>query len=76
VCTYLCISYYNVKSTGQAGWAPVAHVCNPSYVGDRSGGTRFKARQIVYETLFQKYSTQKRASRVAKVAVLLGSVRP
>jgi hypothetical protein len=52
------------KKERKKSQVPEAHACNPSY----SGGLQFKAspRQIVHETLSQKYPTQKRAGGVAQ----------
>jgi hypothetical protein len=46
----------------------MAHACNPSYSGGRSGGSKFKVspRQIDPETLSQKIQSQERAGVVAQ----------
>jgi hypothetical protein len=48
--------------------APVVHSCNPSYSGGkiRRIVVRSQLRQIVYETLSQKISSQKRAGGVTQ----------
>jgi hypothetical protein len=53
--------------------APVAHICNPSYLGGRDQEDRSQPGQTVCKTLSQKYSRPKRAGRVAQVAEYLPS---
>jgi hypothetical protein len=53
--------------------APVAHTCHPSYLGGKDQEDRGSPRQIVRETLSQKYPTQNRAGRVAQVVEHLPS---
>jgi hypothetical protein len=45
-----------LKPSFKISWGTVAHVCNPSYSGGRSGSSRFEASpgQIVCETLSRK----------------------
>jgi hypothetical protein len=47
---------------------PVAHACNPSYLGGRNQEDHSSkpSRQIVFETLSQKYPSQKRIGGVAQ----------
>jgi hypothetical protein len=55
-------------------WA-LAHACNPIYLGDKDQDdlSSRTARQIVQETLSQKYPTQKRAAEIAQVVECLPS---
>jgi hypothetical protein len=54
-------------------WAPVAHVCNPSYSEIRKVTVQSQPRQTAHETLSQKNPSQKRAGGVAQGAERLPS---
>jgi hypothetical protein len=60
-------------------WAPVAHACNPSYLGGRDQEDQVwgQHRQIVWKTISWKYSRQKGLADWSKLySACLASVRP